>query len=232
MRHSATGKLRGPEIFRRCGGEEDDHYPLGWWLQPLVAKAAIRNADARGMRATRLTLVCSGITHRMRKAGFPLDEPLEKRSIELARLLAQHVPKANRVLVAPSLRAQQTAHLMGLCAAVHHSLRDQNYGVWEGKMPDEVEAVQPGSLAAWRADPAYRPGGGEPLTEVATRTARFLDSMRTAGGQLIAVTHPAVVRTAMIHILAAPLTSYWRIDTPPLSLISLYSDSTRWVLRT
>lgn len=183
------------------------------------------------MRATSLTLVCSGITLRMRKAGFPLDEPLERRSIELARLLAQHLPKADRVLVAPSLRAQQTAHFMGLRATVHHSLRDQNYGKWEGKMPDEVEVVQPGSLAAWRADPAYSPGGGEPLTEVATRTAGFLDSMQSAGGQLIAVTHPAVVRAAMTHILAVPLTSYWRIDTPPLSLIRLYSDSTRWVLR-
>ena len=185
------------------------------------------------MRATRLTLVCSGISQGMRKARFPLfDETLEKRSVELARALGQQLSNTSRALVAPSLRAQQTAHFMGLRATVHDSLRDQNYGMWEGKEPDEIEAAQPGSLAAWRADPAYSPGGGEPLTEVATRTAGFLDSMRSAGGQLIAVTHPAVVRTAMIHILAAPLTSYWRIDTPPISLIGLYSDGTRWVLRT
>lgn len=184
------------------------------------------------MKATRLTLVCSGITHRMRKAGFPLDEPLEKRSIELARALGQHLSKTDRVFVAPSLRARETAHLLGLRAATHDSLRDQNYGVWEGKMPETIEAEQPGALAAWRADPAYSPGGGESLTEVATRTAGFLDAMRSASGQLIAVTHPAVVRTAMIHILAAPLTSCWKIDTPPLSMISLYSDGKRWVLRT
>ncbi|MDF3154554.1 histidine phosphatase family protein [Mesorhizobium sp. XAP10] len=179
-----------------------------------------------------MTLVCSGITHQMRKGGFPLDAPLEKRSIELARALGQHFLRADRVFVAPSLRARQTAELLGLSATVIDSLRDQNYGFWEGKTLENIEAEQPGALAAFRADPAYVPGGGESLTQVASRTAGFLDSMRSAGGQLIVITHPAVVRTAMIHILAAPLTSYWRIDTPPLSLISLYSDSTRWVLRT
>ncbi|MER8479177.1 histidine phosphatase family protein [Mesorhizobium sp. M1163] len=178
-----------------------------------------------------MTLVCSGITHQMRSAGFPLDEPLERRSIELALALGQHLSKTDRVFVAPSLRARETAQLLGLRATVIDSLRDQNYGFWEGKTLEKIEAEQPGALAAFRTDPAYVPGGGESLTQVASRTTGFLDAMRSAGGHLIAVTHPVVVRTAMIHILAAPLTSCWQIDVPPLSMTSFYSDGTRWTLR-
>jgi broad specificity phosphatase PhoE len=183
------------------------------------------------MRATRLTLVCSGITHRMRKGGFPLDEPLEKRSMELARALGQHFSKTDRAFVAPSLRARQTVELLGLRATVVDDLRDQDYGSWEGKALEDIEAGQPGSFAEFRADPAYVPGGGESLTQVASRTAGFLDTMRSAGGHQIGVTHPVVMRTAMIHILAAPLTSCWQVDIPPLSVASFYSNGTRWTLR-
>lgn len=183
------------------------------------------------MRATRLTLVCSGITHQMRKGGFPLDEPLEKRSIALARALGQHLSKADGAFVAPSLRARETAGLLGLHATVLDSLADQNYGLWQGKTPETIEAEQPGALAAFRADPAYVPGGGESLVEVASRTAGFLDATQSQGGHRIVVTHPVVVRTAMIHILAAPLTSCWLIDIPPLSMTRLYSNGTRWTVR-
>ncbi|MER9158818.1 hypothetical protein [Mesorhizobium sp. M0778] len=70
-----------------------------------------------------MTLVCSGITHEMRKGGFPLNEPLEKRSIELASALGNHLSKTDGVFVAPSLRARETAQLLGLRATVIDSLR-------------------------------------------------------------------------------------------------------------
>jgi len=183
------------------------------------------------MRAVRLTLICSGITQGMRKHGFPGDEGLEKRSLELAHALRHHLADAGRSFSSPAVRARQTADVLGLEATVRENLRDQGYGMWAGKTLAEIEQDQPEGLAAWLTDPAYAPEGGEPIVGVAERTAAFLDEMRGASGHVIAVTHAAVVRAAILNVLAAPLAAYWRIDTPPLSVTDLRYDGRRWALR-
>lgn len=183
------------------------------------------------MRALRLTLVCCGITQGMRKAGFPLDESLETRSIELARGLRDKLSPADRVLVAPALRARQTAELLGLDAEVMDALRDQDYGRWSGMAPQEIESREPGALAAWRADPSFSPGGGDSLGAVAQRAAEFLAEMRGAEGHVVAVTHASVIRAAVACVLQAPVTASWNIDASPLCLTDLRSDGNRWALR-
>ncbi|MGE0006842.1 MAG: histidine phosphatase family protein [Parvibaculaceae bacterium] len=183
------------------------------------------------MKALRLTLVCSGITQGMRKQEFPLDRPLEKRSIDLAHSLRPRLAAADRALSAPALRARQTADLLGLDATVREDLRDQDHGVWAGKAVSEVEALEPGALAAWLTDPAYAQQGGESVADVSRRTAAFLDEMRGASGHVIAVTHGAVVRAAIVHVLAAPLSAFRHIDAPPLGLTDLRHNGSRWVLR-
>ncbi|PSJ63120.1 histidine phosphatase family protein [Pseudaminobacter soli (ex Li et al. 2025)] len=183
------------------------------------------------MRATRLTLICSGITHGVRKSGFPSDEPLEKRSVKLAQALRDHLADADRALCGPALRARQTAELLGLSATVRQDLRDQDYGIWSGKTLVEIEKDQPEAIAAWLTDPAFAPKGGESIDDVAERAAAFLDEMRAAPGHVIAVIHAAVVRAAILNVLSAPLTAFWRIDVPPLSVTDLRCDGRRWVLR-
>jgi len=167
----------------------------------------------------------------MRKAGFPLDEPLEDRSIALARSLKAHLARADRAMVAPARRARQTAELLGLEAELCDVLADQDYGRWAGKTPQEVEAEEPGALAAWRADAGFCPGGGDSLASVAQRATEFLAQMREAEGHVIAVTHAAVIRAAIARVLQAPAAASWNIDVPPLSLTDLRSDGTRWALR-
>jgi broad specificity phosphatase PhoE len=48
---------------------------------------------------------------------------------------------------------------------------------------------------------------------------------------MIAVTHAAVIRAAVIGVLGAPPQSFWRIDVEPMSLVDLRSDKRRWALR-
>jgi broad specificity phosphatase PhoE len=179
----------------------------------------------------RLTLICSGITLGMRKHGFPFDEGLEERSKRLAHALKHDLAEPDRSLGSHAVRARQTAEILGLAATVHDKLRDQDHGIWAGKTFDEIEQDQPEALAAWLSDPNYAPAGGESIAGVAERTAAFLEEMRATSGHVIAVTHPAVVRTAILNVLAAPLTAYWRIDTAPLSVTDLRCDGRRWVLR-
>ncbi len=48
----------------------------------------------------------------------------------------------------------------------------------------------------------------------------------------MAVTHPAVVRAAMLIALDAPPKSFWRIDVTPVSRTALHFRGHAWKLRT
>ncbi|MHB1796159.1 MAG: histidine phosphatase family protein, partial [Acidobacteriaceae bacterium] len=47
----------------------------------------------------------------------------------------------------------------------------------------------------------------------------------------LAVTHPAVVRAAVVLTLQAPAQSLWRIDIPPVSVTDIRSNGQFWSLR-
>jgi broad specificity phosphatase PhoE len=46
----------------------------------------------------------------------------------------------------------------------------------------------------------------------------------------IAVTHPSVIRAAIIHAIDATPQSFWRIDIAPLPLTTLSRNNGRWSL--
>jgi len=86
-------------------------------------------------------------------------------------------------------------------------------------------------MATWFADPDAAPHGGETLSAVAQRGAGLLERLAGEGGHTIAVTHPVLIRAAIVHVLGAPLSSVWKIDIEPLSLTDFRNDGRRWVLR-
>ena len=47
----------------------------------------------------------------------------------------------------------------------------------------------------------------------------------------MAVTHAAVIRAAIVHVIEAGPKSFWRIDVLPLSLTDLRTNGRRWVFR-
>ncbi|WP_348626231.1 histidine phosphatase family protein [Mesorhizobium sp. WSM3626] len=179
----------------------------------------------------RLTMICAGATAATRKGSFPSDEPLEPRSRALAKAMRGTLRRADRVWTAPALRACQTAEALSLDTSVDPMLADQNYGRWAGKSFDEVQALQPDEIAAWRTDPNAAPCGGESLADVAQRAAGLMDRLIAERGHTIAVTHASVIRTAILHVLSAPLAASWKIDVEPLSITDFRSDGRRWMLR-
>lgn len=183
------------------------------------------------MRMVRLSIICSGITQAMRRHGFPDDGSLESRSESLARRLAKDLAQADIAYAAPSIRARETAGLLGIEPVVRADLSDQDYGLWSGRSLEELEQADPNGLLAWMSEPGFAPPAGESVADVAGRTAGFLDEMRGAAGHVVAVTHGAVARGAILHVLDAPLTAFWKIDTPPLCVTDLRFNGTRWVLR-
>jgi broad specificity phosphatase PhoE len=180
--------------------------------------------------ASRLTLIAHAATEAQRRAAFPLDEPLEKRELEKVAALGWKAPRAHRVVSGLERRAQQTAEALGLSAENAVELRDCDYGAWRGLTLSEVELRQPEELFAWLTDPGAAPHGGESILQVITRVSAWLEEQRTSD-HTIAVTHPAVIRSALIHTLQAPPSSFWRIDIAPLSLTDLRWNGRAWTVR-
>jgi len=179
----------------------------------------------------RLTLVCHAATAATRAAAFPADEPVEPRSLAQASAPARRIGPADRAWMSPALAARQTAAALGLDAVAHAALRDCDFGRWSGRSLADVQAEDPRDIAAWRADPAAVPHGGESLAAMLDRIAAWLDDCVTGSGRLVAVTHASVIRAAVVRVLDAPVHAFWRIDVAPLSMLDLGSDGTRWNLR-
>ncbi|PCK78223.1 histidine phosphatase family protein [Rhizobium sophoriradicis] len=179
---------------------------------------------------TRLTWICHGATAASRKALFPLDEPLEGKAAEEAGGMAA-LPRADRIVTSPALRARETAEALRLKAWIEPSLRDCDHGRWAGRPIAAIEAEEPESLMAWMTEPAAAPHGGESLVDLRKRVVGWMDTQSALGGHVIAVSHAAVIRAAVAHVLQAPPSSFWLSDVEPLAILRMTSNGSRWSLR-
>jgi broad specificity phosphatase PhoE len=180
--------------------------------------------------ATRLTLISHATTEALRHAAFPLDEPLEEREIAKIATIGWDAPRAQRVLSGPERRTQQTAQALRLSAITAIELRDCDYGKWRGREFEDLKKNDPESIVAWLTDPLAAPHGGESIVNLIDRVGRWMDE-QSDDGHTVAVTHPAVVRSAIVHALNAPAPSFWRIDIAPLSITDLRFNGRAWTLR-
>jgi broad specificity phosphatase PhoE len=181
--------------------------------------------------ASRLLLLCHGMTAAQRAARFPADEPLEDSAIAATSALTAQLPAFQRCWTSPAQRARDTAGLLGIAAETEPLLADNDYGRWQGRSMAEIADREPKAIAAWLADPSARPHGGESIRDLLTRVGAWLDGQASAGGRALAITHQAVIRAAIAHVLGAGASGFWRIDAEPLSLTELGSDGRRWNLR-
>lgn len=179
----------------------------------------------------RFTLICCGMTAAGRRGFFPADEPLEDKALVDASALAGSLDAVDYAWTSPALRARQTAKALGLQVTEVEALRDQDFGSWAGRAFKDVQQTQPEASHALLTDPEVTPPGGESFQCVALRVATLFDRLIAEPGHRIAVTHPAVIRAAILHVLKAPLMGFRYIDVEPLSFADFRSDGTRWLLR-
>jgi broad specificity phosphatase PhoE len=186
----------------------------------------------------RLTLVSHALTAAMAAGRFPGDEPLS----DVGRLQAEaaahrHAAGEVRHLTAPEQRARQTSELLGLHACTDARLADLDCRGWRGQ---PLTGIGPAELQLWLTDPAAVPHGGESIVELTDRVAGWLKSLSDkskpdhktdSAPRTIAVTHPAVIRAAILVALDAPPKSFWRIDIAPLSHTVLHYRAQTWTLR-
>nr|WP_298095796.1 histidine phosphatase family protein [uncultured Shinella sp.] len=182
-------------------------------------------------RSTRLTILCRGATAANQQSRFSSDGPLLARQAARLDALAHDLGRFDRVLHAPEPAAAETAAAFSSGALPVPALREVDYGAWNNRTLEDIAGQSPGDLERWRADPTSAPHGGEPFEAAQARATAWLESLHSTGGNTLAITHAIIVKLLFLHVVAAPLTSIWRIDTEPLSALTLTSNSRRWALR-
>jgi broad specificity phosphatase PhoE len=176
----------------------------------------------------RVLLICHAATADTRRAVFGGDGPLLDGAARRLADLRAHLPMARAVLRSDAQCAVETARALGLEGArTDAAIADWDFGAWRGRPLADVEAEQPDAVLAWRTDPAGAPHGGECLQDVMDRVRRWLDGLEGEGNRTV-VTHPAVIRAAVVCGLAVPDAAFWTIDVAPSSVTELRRRGTRW----
>ena len=177
----------------------------------------------------RLLLVRHASTDAVRAAAFGADEPLDAGGRAAAARL--RLPRADEVLVSPSLRTRETAEACGLAVSESDAaLAECDFGRWAGLTLREVAEREPDAVTAWLNDADAAPYGGESLSQVLARVRGWLAAQASSTGTAVVVTHAGVVKAAVVAALDAPPSAFWRIDVAPLSVTELHAHDGRWTV--
>ena len=186
----------------------------------------------------RLLLISHAPTAAMPAGRFPADDPLDARGLADAQAAQarlshlSHLAAFNEApaFVSPAVCARDTASALGLNAKVDAALADIDYGNWKGRRLADLAAQTPIDLTAWMHDPDAAPHGGESFGQAVKRIGEWLDTLDVAQSNardVIAVTHAAIIRAAVIHALAASSAIFPRIEIAPLTVVELHRSEQR-----
>lgn len=161
----------------------------------------------------------------------PLTPDGEAQARAVAARLAR-VPGLGAVVSSPLRRARSTAEAIaaaaGVGVAVDDGLAETDFGRWDGLTFAEVREVWPTEHAAWLADSAVTPPGGESINQVARRVRKVRDRLLAAypGRTVAVVSHVTPIKLVLCSALGAPVSSLFRIhlDTASLSTVDWYPD--------
>ncbi|RON09055.1 phosphoglycerate mutase [Pseudomonas brassicacearum] len=182
------------------------------------------------MPVTRLTLICHARTVAQKLARFPMDEPLEMDWQAVKGSRSGCFKRAPQLLGGPETRIRQTAELFGSDLQIVPALGDYDVGRWRGQRIDDLQKTEPEALHTWLGDPASAPHGGESVTQLCLRVGDWLDALCTTPGHFVAITHPFVIRAALMKVMQCGPEAFNLIDVEPLSATELRFNG-RWRLR-
>ncbi len=182
------------------------------------------------MRTTRLTLICHASTQALKRVRFALDEPLDMDWQQAALSLAGRFKRAPLVVCGPELRTRQTALLFAEHPRIDPFLRECDFGRWQGQSLDAIQQSEPKALQDWLCDSDAAPHGGESVMQLCERVSQWLQSLEQTPGHVLAVTHPFVIRAALLNVMQCSPAAFGAIDVEPLSSTELRFNG-RWRLR-
>lgn len=134
-----------------------------------------------------------------------------ENSIPGANLTAIYCSDLSRAIKS----AEIVAAPYSLTPIVIRSLRERNFGLWEGMSFDEIREKYPDDFDAWAGNPLeFSPMGGESTLEVKERVMEALDEItgNHKGEHVAIVSHGGVNRIILCHFLGIPIENIFRIE--------------------
>jgi phosphoserine phosphatase len=167
---------------------------------------------------------------RDRRFSGSRDLPLTPRGQRQAKALADTLASepVSAVYASPLERARATAEVIARShrrpVMVEASLREMEFGDWEGLTRNEVDERWPETAALWRTSPERAtPRGGESLLDVADRVGKALQQIRDrhAEGTVVVVSHAIVLRLIVLDALGLEPGRLWSLDASPAGLTEI-----------
>ncbi|GAB1339637.1 histidine phosphatase family protein [Streptomyces sp. E-15] len=182
------------------------------------------------MVTVRLTMLCATAAPGSHDGLFGNGSPGERGRRELAAAKAA-LPPYSRALRAPSAHCARIAEALAVDATPENVLRDLDYGVWDGRPPEDIAAEDPHGFSTWLTDPDAVPHGGESVGRLCRRTESWLKELPADAGSVLTITEAAVIRAALVHVLSVPVRSFWHLRVPALSTVTLTLRDGLWNAR-
>lgn len=134
------------------------------------------------------------------------------------------------VVHSPLLRATETARAIAAAGSAECDVMvddgwiELDYGSFDGLHQSEIDAP---TWAKWRAEPDFRPPGGESLLDVESRVSAALDRVLNLGfGTVIVVSHVSPIKAAVTLALGVDAAVAWRTRLDPASVCRLDLSAT------
>lgn len=173
-------------------------------------------------------------------ADNALNELGRSQALGLREALAHLAPV--RVYASTSLRARETAELafghLGVEFVPVESLREIYLADWEGFLYKEIEQRHPAEVHAFRHEPhRFNYPGAETFAQLQARGLLALEEIiaRERGhGDVVVVSHGAMIRTLLSHYLDRPLSRLWeppRMHNCAHSILEVRPDGTPRVVQ-
>ena len=148
---------------------------------------------------------------------------LTEKGIKDAKALGKRLKEVpiDKVYSSSSKRAYETAqYIIGdreISLIQMDDLREINFGDWDGRIREEIEAEYPDEFKVfWETPHLYNRNSGETFEHVRKRAIRALEHIieENKEGTILIVTHSIFLRVLMTYIKDIPLSDVFK-STPP-----------------
>jgi broad specificity phosphatase PhoE len=153
------------------------------------------------------------------------ESPLTDRGRAQAHALGRLLGPVARLVSSPLGRALDTAAALGLGPPVEVDERwvEVDYGEYDG---EPLGALPADVWQRWRADPGFRPPGGETLEEMGIRVRAACTELfategsgaRQRGADVVVVSHVSPIKAAVAWALGADDSLAWRLQLATASV--------------
>lgn len=169
-----------------------------------------------------------------------IDNDLDDVGREQAALLGgalDALARVDRIVASPLVRAQQTADAIarscgrGVTIETDRRWIELDYGDFDGK---PLSHVSPETWAEWRANPEFRPPGGESMAELDRRVRGALAELASddRGSHIVIVSHVSPIKAAVAWALGVDIGVSWRTALDRASMSTIRLDAQRPALKT